>query len=51
MFTLLLCVVQRLRVQKEVDSEPHDAAYLMREKIIRRAAVEFQDGMYGILGS
>ena len=47
---MLVCLLQRLRLTKEKDPcAPHDPGASMREKIIRRAAVEFQDGMYGIL--
>ena len=42
--------LQRLRLTKEKKSdEPQNAAALMRERIVKRAAYEFQDGMYGIL--
>ena len=42
--------IERLCVSKEEgDKEPvkKSAAALVREKIIRRAALEFKDGMYG----
>nr|KAG5696365.1 hypothetical protein BaRGS_028360 [Batillaria attramentaria] len=43
--------IERLKLTKEkAPDEPHDAAFYMREKIIKRAAVEFQDGMYVNLG-
>ena len=45
-----VCLLQRLRLTKEKDpSTAHDPGAALREKIIKRAAVEFQDGMYGIL--
>lgn len=35
--------------KEKTKDESHDAGALMRERIIKRAAVEFLDGMYGIL--
>ncbi|XP_046339332.1 succinyl-CoA:3-ketoacid coenzyme A transferase 1, mitochondrial-like [Haliotis rufescens] len=43
--------IERLRLTKEkTKDESHDAGALMRERIIKRAAVEFLDGMYVNLG-
>ncbi|KAL5021130.1 hypothetical protein ScPMuIL_000285 [Solemya velum] len=42
--------IERLTLRKEKhDTKPPNAAAQMRERIIRRAALEFKDGMYGIL--
>lgn len=41
---------QRLKVQKKDSSVlASTPAALLRERIVRRAALEFEDGMYGIL--
>ncbi|XP_035698341.1 succinyl-CoA:3-ketoacid coenzyme A transferase 1, mitochondrial-like [Branchiostoma floridae] len=43
--------IERLTLTKEAkDDKPKSAAALVRERIIRRAALEFQDGMYANLG-
>lgn len=36
-------------IKEEQGTEKKSAGALVREKIIRRAALEFRDGMYGIL--
>ena len=45
--------VQRLTVRKrdEVEKEAGELSHreILRERVAKRAAVEFQDGMYGIL--
>ena len=42
---------QRLTVRKRDDSGPQEMSKgaAVRQKIIKRAALEFRDGMYGIL--
>ncbi|XP_063437637.1 succinyl-CoA:3-ketoacid coenzyme A transferase 1, mitochondrial-like [Mytilus trossulus] len=44
--------IERLKLRKEKGSTTHatDTASLMRERIIRRAALEFHDGIYANLG-
>lgn len=44
--------IERLTLKKPADSEKHELtpAQAMREKIIRRAAKEFHDGIYANLG-
>ena len=43
--------IERVTVQKPTGQErPKSAAALIRERIIRRAALEFEDGMYANLG-
>lgn len=51
MNNLFLFILKRLSVRKEKDvktksDKPGDN---VRERIIKRAALEFEDGMYGIL--
>ena len=38
-----------MALDKEENGKPPSAGAQLRERIIRRAALEFQDGMYGIL--
>ena len=43
--------IERRTISVEGDAEkPKSAGALMRERIIRRAALEFEDGMYANLG-
>lgn len=45
-------ILQRLTVRKDDSCKPvvkTNPAFEKRERIIRRAALEFKDGMYGIL--
>ncbi|XP_050400860.2 succinyl-CoA:3-ketoacid coenzyme A transferase 1, mitochondrial [Patella vulgata] len=43
--------IERLRLTEDSTNEkPKNAAALMREKIVKRAALEFKDGMYANLG-
>lgn len=48
-----LFLFQRLKLRKRAQEQPNVAdsneAAVMRQKIIKRAAMEFKDGMYGIL--
>lgn len=46
---LQMCYFQRYAVQKTSTNGPKTPAEKVREKIVRRAALEFKDGMYGIL--
>ena len=43
-------MLQRLTHYKEPESSGSSPAALMRERIARRAALEFRDGMYANLG-
>jgi hypothetical protein len=47
-YCYLIILFQRLKLRKEKGSAtPSDPAAEMRERIIRRAALEFHDGIYG----
>ena len=47
-YCYLIILFQRLKLRKEKGSgTPSDPAAEMRERIIRRAALEFHDGIYG----
>lgn len=48
---LSLCGSQKRTVQKSKEEKPKPKkdSDIVRERIIRRAALEFEDGMYGIL--
>lgn len=48
-----LCTLQRLTLKKErkeSSAAASNPAVAMRERIVRRAAMEFKDGMYANLG-
>lgn len=49
--TVSLYTLQRRTVQKALAEKPKPKkdSDIVRERIIRRAALEFEDGMYGIL--
>lgn len=50
MVIFCLFVLQRLSIRKPEDSKAKQKqGDNVRERIIRRAALEFEDGMYGIL--
>lgn len=46
-----LFLLKRISLRKEEDgkAKPKQSKDDVRERIIRRAALEFEDGMYGIL--
>jgi hypothetical protein len=47
-YCYLIILFQRLKLRKEKGSAtPSDPSAEMRERIIRRAALEFHDGIYG----
>ena len=51
-FLSVTCVVYQKRTVKKSQTEkpkPKKDSDIVRERIIRRAALEFEDGMYGIL--
>lgn len=50
MFCVPACL-QKRTVKKSADTKPKPKkdSDIVRERIIRRAALEFEDGMYGIL--
>lgn len=50
LFLFVLCFQKRtVKKSQEEKPKPKKDADIVRERIIRRAALEFEDGMYGIL--